>query len=166
MEADLRVYTARFGTIDNWRFESLAAPYWRIYWNDREGWEVRLGAQTVALGPDRLVVIPPETPCSAHSRNPSGHFHIHFVAGAPFDSVRPSLLARPLDDQLRSLVLEAVRLATPEVPQTPRSILLGQLLCLHALLLVPEEDIQDTLIMPGKIDCRTPFLEWPAHCCN
>ena len=72
MEVELRVCAARFRALDDWRFENLAAPYWRIHWNDREGWQVQLGAQTAALGPDRLVVVPPETPCSAHSRNPAG----------------------------------------------------------------------------------------------
>lgn len=139
MEADLRVYTAGFRTVDVWRFESLAAPYWRIYWNDREGWEVRLGSRTVGLGPDRLVVIPPETPCSAHSRCPAGHFHIHFVAAAPFDTVGPSLLVKPLEGDLESVVSELVQLATPGEPRSPRSILLSQQLCIGALLLVPEE---------------------------
>lgn len=163
MEVELRVYTARFRTVDSWHIESLAAPYWRIYWNDRPGWEVRHGSRAVELGPDRLVVVAPETPCSGSSRNPAGHFHIHFLAGAPFDTVRCPVLERPLDREVRDLVRESVRLSSAEGPQSPRGVLLSQMLCLHALLLVPEDQTRREELDPRVAGALRTMQKQPGQ---
>ncbi len=67
-----------------WEHDNLSAPYWRWYWNDAKGASIRTpNGERIELAPDRVVIIPPQTPFS--STLAAGqivpHLHIHFTAG-------------------------------------------------------------------------------------
>jgi AraC family transcriptional regulator, arabinose operon regulatory protein len=42
-----------------WRFPSMLSPFWRLYYDLRPGHKVIFAGTEVALGPDRIVLIPP-----------------------------------------------------------------------------------------------------------
>jgi AraC-like DNA-binding protein len=102
----------------------------------------------VDLGPSRIVVIPPETPFAAHSRNAAGHLYIHFVAGAPFVGASPALLQSPLDEVVSGIVKELVALAAAGREAGARGVLLSWLLAYHGLRIVPSEQWRESSADP------------------
>lgn len=77
----VQVILCSYCTLRNWEHDDLAAPYWRWYWNDTRGAVISSGGRRIELGPDRVVLIPPETHFSTDTRNLVGHLHFHFLAG-------------------------------------------------------------------------------------
>jgi len=148
MDLDLRVLTCTFRVLDQWNHANLAAPYWRVYWNDRPGWEARFDGGKVALGPDHVVVIPPDTPYATANRNPAGHLYIHFVAGRPFETAQPAPLVWPLDPGWREVVTELAGLSGQGLEESPRGALLTHLLCFQALRHVPAAEWRESKIDP------------------
>jgi hypothetical protein len=63
---------------NRWNYLSLAAPFWRVYWNNTGGAFIRLGRQTIPLRPSRLYVIAPNTDFSSIHHAHCRQFYIHF----------------------------------------------------------------------------------------
>ena len=54
-------------------------PCWRLWWNSNPGAFVRWQGRRIALGPDRFVLVAPETPFEVELRKPiARHVFIHF----------------------------------------------------------------------------------------
>lgn len=123
-----------------WEHDNLAAPYWRLYWNDRSGAEVLLYGQRTALTPRRFVLIPPETPFGARKRGCLAHFYIHFVVQRALERVAPQVFALPVSAAARLWVDEAIGLLRCGALGA-RLGDLCQVLCRQALLAVPEQDL-------------------------
>ena len=86
-----------------WNIKNLAAPYWRLYWNDAVGASLFLGDDVYALNPSSLYLVPPETPCRTQCLGMLGHFYVHFLATEPYAAVStPEVFAlRPGQEILR-----------------------------------------------------------------
>jgi len=78
-----------------WFHSDLQAPYWRFYWNNAPGGIVTIERKDRPLFSDRFYAIAPDTPFSSKQRAPFRQFFIHFLAGAPFDTVQPGLFELP-----------------------------------------------------------------------
>ncbi|MBD3242844.1 MAG: helix-turn-helix domain-containing protein [Chitinivibrionales bacterium] len=133
----LRVLACTYQCFERWRYANLSAPYWRVYWNATPGWHIMLNGRATALTPDRLVIIPPETPFSARSRQPSFHLFIHFVADAPYDSAAPAVCSMQLGSDLRTLVEELASRAAQGDAADGRGSVLVRLVCYQALSRAP-----------------------------
>src|ERR1035437_9056450 len=83
------------GRLAAWGHDGLPRPYWRLYWNATPGWSVRCAGQEVPLGPDRLLLIPPETVFRGIGPAPSEHLFLHAVGDGPLAGARPGLQALP-----------------------------------------------------------------------
>lgn len=136
---DVRVWTCVRTPMAHWVAEDLSAPYWRAYWNDRPGWECRLGPKRLELAPGRLVAIPPDTPFSGHSTREARQLYLHFSAGPPYDTAKPDLHCADLSDELSSAVHELAQLCDREEQEGPHGALLAHLVCHHALAIVPPD---------------------------
>ncbi|HWL51626.1 MAG TPA: AraC family transcriptional regulator [Chthoniobacteraceae bacterium] len=86
----------------NWNYSDLRAPYWRLYWNGTPGMYLRCGGREMALEPDRLVLIPPETSFAAHTRRAATHFYVHFLT-FPFWREHEATVLAIWQDQRRFL---------------------------------------------------------------
>lgn len=127
---DLKILRCSFWNVYYWQHETLMAPYWRIYWNNRSGASICLGDNIFEMDTGSLFLIPPNTSystkmdlnalrsdknflmgCSvnndekpASSLNSLKHFFIHFTAGFPCDRLTPAIYQIPLDEDKKKLL--------------------------------------------------------------
>jgi len=127
---DLQLLCCRFWQLKNWEFKDLSFPYWRVYYNFKEGAFIRWNDQSIALSTDKIFLISPNTPYSSYiwgnsipkkgfkldgSRITSRqiktdcipHFFIHFNLGIPYDNITPGIIAvsitAPLREKIRTI---------------------------------------------------------------
>lgn len=115
----LNIHCCRYWWLKHWKHQRLFFPFWRFYWNMNEGGIVFYEKQ-VMLNPDRIILIPPNTPFSTDIIGDSYvsslnnmleggwirnkelesdslqngfilHFFIHFNLGYPFDNLIPGI---------------------------------------------------------------------------
>lgn len=87
----LAMQTANEARLERWGHTPIARPYWRLYWNADPGWEILLPRSRVALHPDQVVLVSPETIFHTAWRAPARHLYLHFttagLAGEPLPGV-------------------------------------------------------------------------------
>ena len=100
--------------IKRWNYVNMSAPYWRLYWNDRPGAYLRLGEERITLGPDVLIILPPNVVFSSVNRRCAHQLYVHFQVLAPFlhPTGRPVVL--PMEPALTALKEEVVAAAQDE----------------------------------------------------
>ena len=74
--------------VSHWNLEKKLSRFWLIYWNSTSGATLEFRNVTLEMTPDKLVLIPPYTLVTAHTRHPFIHNFVEFTAGSPFDSVK------------------------------------------------------------------------------
>lgn len=114
-----RLLCCRYWWMSDWKSQQMSFPYWRLYWNKSgRAWVVY--NKKIYLGPDKLILIPPNTPFAtgieganrndeqlyllkggrvesrAMEREMSEngvvlHLFIHFTLGYPFDTISPDI---------------------------------------------------------------------------
>lgn len=62
-----------------WNCADHCAPFWRLYWHDREGGELVISGRVVPVKPGHLVLIPPNTHYASRLQNPVQQFFLHFL---------------------------------------------------------------------------------------
>ncbi|GHC05100.1 AraC family transcriptional regulator [Cerasicoccus arenae] len=75
----LNVLSYYWMQIEQWNHDNLRAPYWRLYWNNKSGATIYLNKSEYSLPPNRITIIPPETPFSCKLDSPTIHFFVHFT---------------------------------------------------------------------------------------
>jgi AraC-like DNA-binding protein len=88
---------ATYRVVHEWNHEDTSAPWWRLYWNDRMGWVARFRGKRYELGPERVVLIAPETKFVARSAAAATHFWVHFKVGPPLHGIRGAAYELPAD---------------------------------------------------------------------
>jgi AraC-like DNA-binding protein len=97
-----------------WSYEGVCSPFWRAYHNLDAGAAVRVAGERWALGPDRVVVLPPGLAYDCVGRAGVRHLWVHFSTGAPMphgEATRPWVikLAEPMRAGWEALYREAAR---------------------------------------------------------
>lgn len=111
--AGAQIMLCSFCVLRRWEHDDLRAPYWRWYWNDTPGAFVRTGDKTVELGPDRVVLIPSETPFATETRAQVGHLYIHFATSARLSAqFRAPIVRHPEAEEMRMIRQLAALLRT------------------------------------------------------
>ena len=64
-QVNLRILCMHYWWLKAWRYKNLALPFWRIYWNDREGAEILFDGKTIPLGSNNIAIISPNTEYSS-----------------------------------------------------------------------------------------------------
>jgi len=114
-----RLLCCRYWWMADWRSQQMSFPYWRLYWN-RSGRAKVVYNKTIYLEPEKLILIPPNTPFATdiegsqidhsllyslkggriesremeESMVEDGtvlHMFIHFTLGYPFDTISPEI---------------------------------------------------------------------------
>jgi AraC-like DNA-binding protein len=100
----IRLLYAEQKDLGRWRFDDLCAPYFRLYQQSSAGGWVDFGEGPVALEPDSLYLIPPQTSFRSGAGNDLRQFYVHFTLdpeeGIP--SGGPLPLRIPLDTHLEN----------------------------------------------------------------
>lgn len=91
------------GRIEEWRHDGFPRPYWRVYWNSTPGWSVRCDGEEWPLGPDRVLLIAPETVYQGIANGSSEHFFIHATGDGVLAHARPAVYALPCRGGLAEL---------------------------------------------------------------
>lgn len=128
-----QILSCTYCVLLRWEHDNLSAPYWRLYWNDRAGAYLLTEKRRIALGPDRVVLVPPHTVFGTGNDGKVGHLYVHFALGLDRAATpgrvfqhRPSPAERGL---LRRLV-EAIERPPDGAAETP----LGASFLVHALV--------------------------------
>jgi AraC-like DNA-binding protein len=127
-----------FGT-ETWSNKNRSAPFWRLYWNANDGASLSLGKQVVPLGSDKLVLIPPGTPFDKHTTCEVHHFFIHFSMSYSSGQMPPGLYAFPITVELKKCINEAISFLNSGQSETPRFLLLTNLIVAKALCTMSEK---------------------------
>ena len=127
-----RLLCCRYWWMAEWKSQQMSFPYWRLYWN-RSGRAWVVYNKTIYLEPDKIVLIPPNTPFASdidHSTVPSEqlyslrggrvespameetlvvdgtvlHMFIHFTLGYPFDTISPDIFVFDITTVQQELV--------------------------------------------------------------
>ncbi len=114
-----RLLCCRYWWMAEWKSQQMSFPYWRLYWN-RSGRAWVVYNKTIYLEPNKILLIPPNTPFSTgidestvemdqpyslrggrvESREMEEkltangtvlHMFIHFTLGYPFDNISPDI---------------------------------------------------------------------------
>ncbi len=125
---NLELLCCRYWLLSHWEFRDLSYPYWRIYHNGRPGAYMIHNDKEIALSPDKLYMIAPNTGYATRigdhaipensyhfegSRLGRGqplkgklkedgipHLFIHFNIGVPYDNVSPGIFEFNLTSSL------------------------------------------------------------------
>ncbi len=126
-------------TLSDWKFR-LFDPFWRIYWMAQKGWHILYEGKSLALDPDHLVMIPPNTQCQSESRNPATQLYIHFTIGSIINFYTPGVFFIPLTQHTRSLITGIINstIAGSETTPLVRTLRVKQL-CYGGLAQLPKE---------------------------
>lgn len=127
-----RLLCCRYWWMADWKSQQMSFPYWRLYWN-RSGKARVVYKKTIYLKPDKLVLIPPNTPFSSdiegvntdfeqlyslkggrvESRQMEEemietgmvlHMFIHFTLGYPFDTISPEIFVFEVTEVHKRLI--------------------------------------------------------------
>ncbi|MGQ1909169.1 helix-turn-helix domain-containing protein [Marinifilum sp. RC60d5] len=126
---NLQLHCCRYWWLQNWEFNELSFPFWRIYHNSYQGAIILNDNVEYALTPDKIVLIAPNTSYSTrmfdneipkigyslkggrvNSTFSSKqvideqfvlHLFIHFNIGMPYDNVSPGIFIFDLTEHLR-----------------------------------------------------------------
>lgn len=101
LPAPFTILLIRSPWFQRWSVIRQKSPFWRLYFNDREGALLHTEhGGPISVNPDHVYLIPQETPFSGDSTGPLRHGFIHFHASWKAD---PGIYPIPLDGRLRSL---------------------------------------------------------------
>jgi len=132
-----RLLCCRYWWMSEWKSQQMSFPYWRLYWN-RSGRAWVVYNKTIYLEPQKIVLIPPNTPFATdidHSDAPSEqlyslkggrvenvemeetsmeegkvlHMFIHFTLGYPFDIISPDIFEFDITPTQQELILSITR---------------------------------------------------------
>jgi len=142
-------YVALKNIRGGWDFPSLAAPFWRVYWNNTRGAALRLKNKATPLLPDNLYIIPPHVDFGSINKGNCRQFFIHFQVRHPFTLRGPPIITMPLTKQRRDFVRRIIAgHDTDEAGQRRVSLLI------RALLETLIVDLMDEHLVFRKIDKR------------
>lgn len=127
----------------NWNHNQLSAPFWRFYWNEQAGNYVVLNGERIDLSPDKILLIPPNTPFRACTVEPAQHFHIHFVLKAPYNSISNKIFTFPVNADLLNTIEQCIDLIRAGRYDSFKVIFLCHKLICSMLAGLPEKELKN-----------------------
>lgn len=132
-----RLLCCRYWWMSEWKSQQMSFPYWRLYWN-RSGRAWIVYNKTIYLEPDKIVLIPPNTPFASDIEHSAVlpdqpyslrggrveseemedtlvtegtvlHMFVHFTLGYPFDTISPDIFQFDISPFQLTLVLSITR---------------------------------------------------------
>jgi hypothetical protein len=137
-----------FGT-ETWSNKKRSALFWRLYWNANQGARLILNRNVVELTPDKVVLIPPNTPFDKQASNDVHHFFIHFSLSYASGQIEPGLYELPITPEINVEIQETISLFNAGLTETPRFSLLTNLIVAQTLI-----GLADKIQTPAVTDPR------------
>ena len=128
-----------------WNFSHAGTPSWRLYWNPAAGAYLESRSERCELTPDRVVLIPPNTPFATGMTEKFPHFFVHFSVGAKCDPNAQKIHILPADEVLfRGFKVELFQ-------QSENRLFWAAQAVVHAALaLLPQELFSQTALSEEK----------------
>lgn len=123
-----------------WNY-NLCDPFWQIYWTAQSGWFIHRGRDTIALPPDKLIVIPPDTVCTSESRNTAEQLFIHFTMNDTINVFRPGIYLLPLSEGAIRLIQTLKHPEQKDLGRILRQTFAAERLCLECLAMLPADSV-------------------------
>ncbi len=129
---NVQLLCCRHWKLSKWEFEELSFPFWRIYYNANNGAYINYNNKELALLPDRIYLIAPNTSYSSHlfeNKIPEKgyalegtrvqtklehllpvegrivyHLFIHFNLGVPYDNIGAGIFQFYLNSHLKEKI--------------------------------------------------------------
>ncbi|BDD02048.1 AraC family transcriptional regulator [Persicobacter psychrovividus] len=165
---DLQIHCCRYWWLQNWEFEELSFPYWRVYYNNHQGAVIIQNEKEYRLTPDKVIIIPPNTsyatrlhdhPIPRNGFSLTGgrfteqgtgmngakesnilHLFIHFNIGMPYDNCAEGIFELEVTPQIKKNIEEVKRLLNYEHTKfSLHSSLTIQSLISHLLTKLPNK---------------------------
>jgi len=132
-----RLLCCRYWWMSEWKSQQMAFPFWRLYWN-RSGRAKVVYKKTIYLEPDKILLIPPNTPFATDIEETTVaphqpyslrggrvenrdteeemagkgtvlHLFIHFTLGYPFDTITPDIFVFDMQTSQELLINSITR---------------------------------------------------------
>lgn len=159
--ADARLVLHEVGYLPHrphWNYPNVFSPFWRLYYDLRPGHRVVFKHTEVALGPDRIVLIPDHQLFDAVGTQARPKFWLHFGYAhhlMPDHAVPIELRPTPTELRLMQDVIKLLR--PPRHTQSERRVYHCGLALLHLVLSRPEIRWQSE--PPGKLAEAVGYIE-------
>ena len=142
-EPDIRLLFVDQVLNDGWNHNQLSAPFWRLYWNDEPGSFIFLKGQQFELTPDKIILIPPNTPLLTRIAKPVQHFYVHFVLRPPYSAIKDKVFTFPADSEILNTVKSCIELLWIQRYDSFKMIFLCQKLICSILAQLPEKELKN-----------------------
>ena len=94
---------------NQWNYDSIVSPYWRLYWNNKPGARIMFHQQQTRLTPSNLVLVAPHTPVSTYNQRHIHQLYVHFMIVTPhINKLHPNVYVIPATMDVKSLVQKTI----------------------------------------------------------
>ena len=142
-EPDIRLLFVEQELNKGWNHNLLAAPFWRFYWNERAGSCIIFENNKIEITPDKIILIPPNTPFSGRTVMPVPHFYIHFVLKAPYNSINNKIFTFPVNTDLLDTIDLCIELIRAQRYDSFKMIFLCHKLICSMLAQLSEKELKN-----------------------
>jgi len=159
-DPNIRILIINRKPLPSWHSDDFRVSFWRLYWNSKPGALIRYRQETVELTPDRIVLVPPNTPISQRlTYGAPQQFFAHFFADAPFDHLNPKIYVFKAEPHMLKTIKSVPLDATESISAcTTGATLLVRGLINSLLARIPEADFK-SLHIPAQLAENMAFIE-------
>lgn len=97
----------------HWNYQKIFSPFWRLYYDLEPGHRVIFPEKELALGPDRILLIPPHQLFHSQGTEPRPKLWIHFSREIQIVPTQPIPIVLTPTATVRSLLQDLVRVLRP-----------------------------------------------------
>lgn len=159
-DISIHILNCRLLRVPDWNWTCVETPFWRCLWNSQPGWKVVCDGESIPLGPDRWVVITPETSFEAVGNNTLNHFFLEFTTPFSHSRFLPKVHKFAIDGPELATIKTIARLQVESMSDAAvrrSACLMTQLAC-SILSRIPDADIKHPPRDP-RIRDMMDFLE-------
>ena len=142
-EPDIRLLFVEQELNKGWNHDLLAAPFWRFYWNEQAGSYIIFEHSRVEINPDKIILIPPNTPFSGRTIMAVPHFYIHFVLKAPYNSINNRIFSFTVNTDLLNTIDSCIELIRAQRYESFKMIFLCHKLICSMLVQLPDKELKN-----------------------
>lgn len=145
----LNVIFIGYHSIPSWDYDSLSAPYWRLYRNNKDGGVIHFPnrknpTKSLQMEKHALILIPPDTKFDSYGMDIE-QFYLHFTARPPFYQINQPFFILPNDTIIHSLIEELIKgFCNPK--KNIEVSLVAHTLATYALTHVPHSALMNLII--------------------
>lgn len=142
-DISIHILNCRLYRVPDWNWHCVRTPFWRCLWNSQPGWKVVCGGESIPLGPDRWVVIPPETSFEAVGNSMLNHFFLEFTTPFSHSQFAPKIHTLEIDELTLKTIHDIAGFQAEQMDERAvrKSCCLMTMLASSILSRIPDDDV-------------------------